>query len=180
VWIGGIWLVALVLTWLICHWRGYNVAAWTFTIGAFSLGLFVGAENTTHGRFKVPFLSGHHHLHLIHHTASRWRVIDRRHGTAEETQAYFIERDHNGQTLAYVYFEDETGRQDGPSSAACSSTPASPAPIGKRHPEMLHDVWQRAILHDVPSGARCGLADRVELARQRMGGTDLVVPISAD
>jgi hypothetical protein len=107
-------------------------------------------------------------------------VIDRRHGTAEETQAYFIERDHNGQTLAYVYFEDETGRQDGPSSAACSSTPASPAPIGKRHPEMLHDVWQRAILHDVPSGARCGLADRVELARQRMGGTDLVVPISAD
>lgn len=71
VWIGGIWLVALVFAWLICHWRGYNAAAWAFAISAFCLGLFVGAENTTHGRFKVPFLSGHHHRHLIHHTASR-------------------------------------------------------------------------------------------------------------
>ena len=26
VWIGGIWLVALVLAWLICHWRGYDAA----------------------------------------------------------------------------------------------------------------------------------------------------------
>ena len=71
VWIGGIWVVALVFVWLICHWRGYNVAAWAFTISAFCLGLFVGAENTTHGRFKVPFLSDHHHRHFTHHTASR-------------------------------------------------------------------------------------------------------------
>jgi hypothetical protein len=71
VWIGGIWLIALVFAWLICHWRGYNAAAWAFTISAFCIGLFVGAENTTHGRFKVPFLSGHHHRHLIHRTASR-------------------------------------------------------------------------------------------------------------
>jgi hypothetical protein len=71
VWIGGIWLVALVIAWLICHWRGYNAAAWAFTISAFCLGLFVGAENTTHGRFKLPFLWGHHHRHLIHHTSSR-------------------------------------------------------------------------------------------------------------
>jgi hypothetical protein len=27
VWIGGIWLVTLVFAWVICHWRGYNVAA---------------------------------------------------------------------------------------------------------------------------------------------------------
>jgi len=31
--------------------------------------LFVGAENTTHGQFKDPFLSSQHHRHLIHHTA---------------------------------------------------------------------------------------------------------------
>jgi hypothetical protein len=50
---------------------GRTKRAWAFTISAFCVGLFVGAENTTHGRFKVPFLSGHHHRHLIHHTASR-------------------------------------------------------------------------------------------------------------
>jgi hypothetical protein len=31
--------------------------------------------------------------------------------TAEETDACFIVRDHNGQALAYVYFEDEPGRR---------------------------------------------------------------------
>jgi len=31
--------------------------------------------------------------------------------TVEETDACFIIRDHNGQALAYVYFEDEPGRQ---------------------------------------------------------------------
>jgi hypothetical protein len=68
VWIGGIWLVAIVFAWLICHWRGYNAAAWTLTISAFCLGIFVGAENTTKARFNVPFLSSHHHRHLLHHT----------------------------------------------------------------------------------------------------------------
>ena len=52
VWIGGIWLVALVFAWLICHWLGYNAAAWAFTISAFCLGLLVGAENTTNGKTR--------------------------------------------------------------------------------------------------------------------------------
>jgi hypothetical protein len=30
---------------------------------------------------------------------------------AEETEACFIVRDHNGQALAYVYFDDEKGRR---------------------------------------------------------------------
>jgi hypothetical protein len=30
---------------------------------------------------------------------------------AEETDTCFIVRDHNGQALAYVYFEDEPGRR---------------------------------------------------------------------
>jgi hypothetical protein len=30
---------------------------------------------------------------------------------AEETDACFIVRDHNGQALAYVYFEEEKGRR---------------------------------------------------------------------
>ena len=30
---------------------------------------------------------------------------------AEETEASFIVRDHNGQALAYVYFEEEPGRR---------------------------------------------------------------------
>jgi hypothetical protein len=29
-----------------------------------------GAEYTTKGRFRMPFLSGHHHRHLVHH--ARW------------------------------------------------------------------------------------------------------------
>jgi hypothetical protein len=31
--------------------------------------------------------------------------------TAEETDACFFVRDHNGQALAYVYFEAEPGRR---------------------------------------------------------------------
>jgi hypothetical protein len=31
--------------------------------------------------------------------------------SVEETDASFIVRDHNGQTLAYVYFEEEPGRR---------------------------------------------------------------------
>jgi hypothetical protein len=72
--IGGVWIVAAIAAWLLCRWRGYSVATWAvpLAISAFCLGLFVGAENTTKGRFKVPLLSLHHaHRHLGHHTASR-------------------------------------------------------------------------------------------------------------
>jgi hypothetical protein len=31
--------------------------------------------------------------------------------TVEETEACYIVRDHNGQALAYVYFEEEPGRR---------------------------------------------------------------------
>jgi hypothetical protein len=31
--------------------------------------------------------------------------------TVEEQRACFVVRDHNGQQLAYVYFEDEPGRR---------------------------------------------------------------------
>ena len=31
--------------------------------------------------------------------------------TADETDACFIVRDHSGQALAYVYYEDEPGRR---------------------------------------------------------------------
>jgi hypothetical protein len=72
--IGSVWLVATLGAWLLCRWRGYTVAAWAgpLAISAFCLGLFVGAENTIRGKFKIPFLSSHHvHRHLGHHTTSR-------------------------------------------------------------------------------------------------------------
>ena len=69
--IGGSWLVATVAVWLICRWRGYAVAAWVapLMISAFFLGLIIGGENTSKGRFRVPFLSAHHHRHLAHHAS---------------------------------------------------------------------------------------------------------------
>jgi hypothetical protein len=61
--IGGVGLVASVAAWLLCRLSGYAVAAWVapLAISTFCLGLFVGAENTTGGRFRVPFVS--HHIH---------------------------------------------------------------------------------------------------------------------
>ena len=70
VWIGGIWLGAIIIGWIVCRWRGYSVAAWALTISAFCFGLFIGAENTTKGQFRVPFLS--HHMHSPHLVA-HWR-----------------------------------------------------------------------------------------------------------
>jgi hypothetical protein len=66
VFIGGVGLVASVAAWLVCRLSGYNVAAWVapLAISTFCLGLFVGAENTTGGRFRVPFVS--HHMHSPH------------------------------------------------------------------------------------------------------------------
>jgi len=60
---GGVGLVSSVAAWLLCRLSGYTVAAWVapLAISTFCLGLFVGAENTTGGRFRVPFLS--HHIH---------------------------------------------------------------------------------------------------------------------
>jgi hypothetical protein len=75
VWIGGIWLVATIIAWLACRWRGYNVAAWSVTIIAFWLGLFICAENSPKGRFQVPFLSGHHYRHLTHHAKTVARMV---------------------------------------------------------------------------------------------------------
>jgi hypothetical protein len=39
--------------------------------------------------------------------------------TAEELDACFVVRDHNGQQLAYVYFEDEPGPRAAPDTDAC-------------------------------------------------------------
>jgi hypothetical protein len=67
--IGGVWLVSSVAAWLLCRLSGYTVAAWVapLAISTFCLGLFVGAENTTGGRFRVPFVSHHmHRPHLAH------------------------------------------------------------------------------------------------------------------
>jgi hypothetical protein len=69
-WIGGIWLIALVCVWLTCRWGGYKTATWAFTISAFCIGLLVGSENTTRGTFKVPSLSSHHHRYFTHRMTS--------------------------------------------------------------------------------------------------------------
>ena len=64
--IGGVGLVSSVAAWLLCRLSGYTVAAWVapLAISTFCLGLFVGVENTTGGRFRVPFLS--HHMYSPH------------------------------------------------------------------------------------------------------------------
>jgi len=46
----------------------------------------------------------------------------------EEQEACFVVRDHNGQQLAYVYFEDESGRR----SAAKLSTVSKKSRRGDR------------------------------------------------
>ena len=76
--IGGVGLVASVAAWLLCRLSGYTVAAWVapLAISTFCLGLFVGAENTTRGRFSVPYLSHHMHSPRLGHRS----VIAELHG----------------------------------------------------------------------------------------------------
>jgi len=51
-------------------------------------------------RFSGGFAAS---LQMARRFPPRWSV--------EETDACFIVKDHNGQVLAYVYFEDEPGRR---------------------------------------------------------------------
>jgi hypothetical protein len=44
--------------------------------------------------------------------------------SVEETDACFIVRDHNGQALAYVYFEEEPGRRAAAKAAHARRGPA--------------------------------------------------------
>jgi hypothetical protein len=52
---------------------------------------------------------------LVHGTAEAANEIktsaSRRTGLVEESDACFIVRDHDGQKLAYIYFEEEPGRR---------------------------------------------------------------------
>ena len=85
--IGGAGLVASVAAWLLCRLSGYTVAAWVapLAISAFCLGLFVGAENTTGGRFRVPSVS--HHMHSPH-LAHRSVIVELR-SALERMQGQF-------------------------------------------------------------------------------------------
>ena len=73
VFIGGVGLATSIAAWLLCRLSGYTVATWVapLAISAFCLGLFVGAENTTRGRFRVSFVSHHiHSPHLAHRSVT--------------------------------------------------------------------------------------------------------------
>lgn len=59
--------------------------------------------------------------------------------TAEETDACFIVKDHNGQALAYFYFENEPGRRTGANlltrrgaAIATKHSPAAPLVAGPK------------------------------------------------
>ena len=88
--IGGVGLAMSVAAWLLCRLSGYTVAAWVapLAISAFCLGLFVGAENTTSGRFRVPSVT--HHMHSPH-LAHRSVIVELR-GALERMQGQFKAR----------------------------------------------------------------------------------------
>jgi hypothetical protein len=65
--------------------------------------------------------------------------------TVEEQDACFVVRDHNGQQLAYVYFEDEPGRRYCKSDALNTARSIEGQVIPTRHtktlsPELLDDI----------------------------------------
>jgi hypothetical protein len=57
-----------------------------------------------HGRQLLGYVSGHARSNQARRFPPPWSI-------AEYNDACFIVRDHNGQALAYVYFEDEPGRR---------------------------------------------------------------------
>jgi hypothetical protein len=56
--------------------------------------------------------------------------------SVEETDACFIVRDANGQALAYLYFEDQSGRRAAAKLLTCDEARRIAANIAKR-PELL-------------------------------------------
>src|SRR5438046_2106683 len=56
--------------------------------------------------------------------------------SVEETDACFIVKDHAGQSLAYVYFEDEPGRR---AAAKLLTRDEAPAPHRREHRQAAPD-----------------------------------------